>query len=446
MHARALDDAGQRRAERPPRAVGVPRLDPQRQPAQPGDGEAQRERLALLRLVAVERALDREPARAERERDAAPGIERDEPEGEGEDAERAEHRRRRTSSTGPRASAARADHRAGTSAARPRRSPAAPPRRPAATGSIRWASTGTASAWTSSGSTYSRPLSAARARAAPSSCSPARGLAPVSAQRVPARGLQERDDVGQQRLARPHRLHLLLGGEQLAQRAGALDAAARAARAAARSPGVRRIPERHAREEPVQLRGRQAVGAVVADARVLRGDDHERPLERVGAPVDGHLQLLHRLQQAGLRLRRGAVELVDEHDVGEDRAGVELERLRCRRARSWRRGCRSAAGRRSPARGRSGRRRLPATVRASCVLPTPGRSSSSRWPPASSVLSTTSSVSSAICIGSRIAARRRSPNAATSIAPRGSSRASESGGRSRSSSRRRSAGSLLIPK
>ena len=37
--------------------------------------------------------------------------------------------------------------------------------------------------------------------------------------------------------------------------------------------------------------------------------------------------LLHRLEQRALRLGRGAVDLVGEHDVGEDRAGLEREAL-----------------------------------------------------------------------------------------------------------------------
>jgi hypothetical protein len=40
---------------------------------------------------------------------------------------------------------------------------------------------------------------------------------------------------------------------------------------------------------------------------------------------DGDVALLHALEQAGLRLRRRAVDLVDQHDVGEDRPGPELE-------------------------------------------------------------------------------------------------------------------------
>ena len=42
-------------------------------------------------------------------------------------------------------------------------------------------------------------------------------------------------------------------------------------------------------------------------------------------PVDGDLLLGHRLEQCGLRLRRRAVDLVDEDDVREDRPRTELE-------------------------------------------------------------------------------------------------------------------------
>ena len=46
--------------------------------------------------------------------------------------------------------------------------------------------------------------------------------------------------------------------------------------------------------------------------------------------LDRHRALVHRLEQRRLRLRRGAVDLVGQHDVGEDRPGVELEAVRCR--------------------------------------------------------------------------------------------------------------------
>ena len=44
-----------------------------------------------------------------------------------------------------------------------------------------------------------------------------------------------------------------------------------------------------------------------------------------GVAVDGHLVLLHRLEQRGLRLRRRAVDLVGEQHVGEHRPGRERE-------------------------------------------------------------------------------------------------------------------------
>src|SRR4051794_8415023 len=86
----------------------------------------------------------------------------------------------------------------------------------------------------------------------------------------------------------------------------------------------RRVADRDAREEPVELRLGQRVRALVLD-RVLRRDDEERALERAGRVVARDLALLHRLEQRGLRLRRRAVDLVAEQDVREDRPGPERE-------------------------------------------------------------------------------------------------------------------------
>ena len=66
------------------------------------------------------------------------------------------------------------------------------------------------------------------------------------------------------------------------------------------------------------------IGALVLDG-VLGGDDHERRVDGVGDVVDGGLALLHAFEQAGLGLGRGPVDLVGQHDVGEDGAGTELE-------------------------------------------------------------------------------------------------------------------------
>ncbi len=111
-------------------------------------------------------------------------------------------------------------------------------------------------------------------------------------------------------------------GDGLAgRRAGRTRRGRRASPSSAATIGV---AHRHPRHEPVALGLGQRVGALHLD-RVLRGDDDERRLERVGDAVDGDLPLLHALQQRRLRLGRGPVDLVADHDVGEDRARLELE-------------------------------------------------------------------------------------------------------------------------
>ncbi len=47
----------------------------------------------------------------------------------------------------------------------------------------------------------------------------------------------------------------------------------------------------------------------------------------MGGAGDGHRALLHAFEQGGLGLRGGAVHLVGEQDVAEDRAPLELEVL-----------------------------------------------------------------------------------------------------------------------
>ncbi len=86
----------------------------------------------------------------------------------------------------------------------------------------------------------------------------------------------------------------------------------------------RRVAERDADSEAVELRLGQRVGALVLDG-VLRGEHDEGPGELVGVLVHAHVQLLHALEQPGLGLRRGPVDLVDEDDVREDGARPELE-------------------------------------------------------------------------------------------------------------------------
>ena len=77
-------------------------------------------------------------------------------------------------------------------------------------------------------------------------------------------------------------------------------------------------------QEPVELGLGQRVGALHLE-RVLRGEHEERRLEREPLAGDRDLVLLHRLEQARLGLGRGAVDLVGEDEVREDRAGLEAE-------------------------------------------------------------------------------------------------------------------------
>jgi len=78
--------------------------------------------------------------------------------------------------------------------------------------------------------------------------------------------------------------------------------------------------------EAVHLRFRQRVGAAELHG-VLRGDHEERIVQAVRGAVHGDLPLAHRLQQRRLRAWRGAIDLVGEQHVGEDRALVEAEGL-----------------------------------------------------------------------------------------------------------------------
>ena len=89
-----------------------------------------------------------------------------------------------------------------------------------------------------------------------------------------------------------------------------------------------RVAHDHLEHEAVHLGLGQRVGPLLLD-RVLGGHHQEGLVERIGGVADGHLPLLHRLQQRALHLRRGAVDLVGQDQVREDRTllGGELARL-----------------------------------------------------------------------------------------------------------------------
>ncbi len=88
-----------------------------------------------------------------------------------------------------------------------------------------------------------------------------------------------------------------------------------------------RVAECGAQRKAIELRFRERERALLLD-RVLGRDHEKRRRQRARHAVDGHLLLGHRLEERRLRLRHRAVDLVDEHDVREDRPGPELELAR----------------------------------------------------------------------------------------------------------------------
>ena len=86
------------------------------------------------------------------------------------------------------------------------------------------------------------------------------------------------------------------------------------------------IPDAQAHEEAVELGLRERVSAVVLDG-ILRGDHHEGTRQGMRAAVDRDLAFIHRFEQGGLGLGRGAVDLVGQQEVAEDGAGLEFESL-----------------------------------------------------------------------------------------------------------------------
>ncbi len=90
-----------------------------------------------------------------------------------------------------------------------------------------------------------------------------------------------------------------------------------------------RVAQMQADQEPVQLRLRQGKGPLVVN-RVLGGDEKEGRGQIIIDAVGGDLAFGHGFEQGGLGARGGAVDFVGQDDLGEERAGAELELGRLR--------------------------------------------------------------------------------------------------------------------
>ena len=86
-----------------------------------------------------------------------------------------------------------------------------------------------------------------------------------------------------------------------------------------------RVADDQLEQEAVELGLGQRIGAFLLD-RVLGGHHEERLLEPVDVAADGDGVLLHGFEQGRLGLGRGPVDFVGQHDLGEDRPGLKLER------------------------------------------------------------------------------------------------------------------------
>jgi len=88
-----------------------------------------------------------------------------------------------------------------------------------------------------------------------------------------------------------------------------------------------RIAHFDAHQETVELRLRQRESPDLVIG-VLRGNHEEGVRQGARFPFTSDLVFLHGLQERALGFRRGAVDLVNQNDLGENRPGMELEAAR----------------------------------------------------------------------------------------------------------------------
>ncbi|MNN62776.1 hypothetical protein D3C81_1781050 [compost metagenome] len=85
-----------------------------------------------------------------------------------------------------------------------------------------------------------------------------------------------------------------------------------------------RITKADPQHEPVQLGFRKRIGALKIN-RILRRAEHKRVRQRIRFTVYRHVPFLHHLEQRGLRLSGGPVDLIGEQDIRHDRPRTKVK-------------------------------------------------------------------------------------------------------------------------
>ena len=88
--------------------------------------------------------------------------------------------------------------------------------------------------------------------------------------------------------------------------------------------GCIRVADAQAHQETVELRLRQRIGAMMLH-RILRRDHHERAGQGMRVAIDGDLPFVHGFEERRLRFGRGAIDLISQQEIAEDRPRLEFE-------------------------------------------------------------------------------------------------------------------------
>jgi hypothetical protein len=141
-------------------------------------------------------------------------------------------------------------------------------------------------------------------------------------------GLDDGEQIRDERILELHPARDLLHTPELGERDHRLEPGKLRGRGVVSEHGGfvdrRRVTDREAHEEAVELGLRQRMRAVLLE-RILCGHHEERPRQAMRDPVDGDGSFTHRLEERRLGLGAGSVHLVREDDVREDRARLEGE-------------------------------------------------------------------------------------------------------------------------